>query len=89
MKYLGPTRYQTYGPGFNNTNVSVFKNFSTVQEQYLQFRADIFNLWNTPAYGDPSDTSINSVSGYILNARSLGSYTPDARFIQFALKYYF
>ena len=89
IRYLGPTRYQTYGPGFNNTNLSAFKNFSTFREQYLQFRADIFNLWNTPAYGNPTDSSINSVSGYILDARSLGAYTPDARFVQFALKYYF
>lgn len=89
VSYLGPTRYQTFGPGFNNTNLSVFKNFVTVREEYLQFRADIFNVWNTPAYGDPSDSSINSISGYILGARSLGAYTPDARFIQFALKYYF
>jgi TonB dependent receptor len=89
ISYLGPPRYQTYGPGFNNTNMSIFKNFTTYREQYLQFRADLFNIFNTPAYGNPSDTSINSNSGYILNARSLGAYTPDARFIQLALKYYF
>jgi hypothetical protein len=50
---------------------------------------DLFNIFNTPAYGNPSDTSINSNSGYILNARSLGANTPDPRFIQLALMYYF
>ena len=89
IKYLGPPRYQTYGPGFNNTNVSIFKDFVTWREQYLQFRADLFNVFNTPAYGNPADTSINSNSGYILTTRSLGAYTPDSRFVQLALKYYF
>lgn len=37
IRYLGPSRYQTYGPGFNNTNVSIFKRFFTVREQYLEF----------------------------------------------------
>jgi hypothetical protein len=71
------------------TNVSLFKNFHAIREQSAQFRADIFNVLNTPAYGNPSDSSINSSSGYILDGRALGAYTPDARFIQLALKYYF
>jgi len=89
IKYLGPSRDQIDGPGFNNTNVSIFKNFTTFREQSLQFRVDVFNLFNTPAYGNPADLSINANSGYILTTRSLGAYTPDSRFFQFALKYYF
>jgi len=89
IKYLGPPRDQIDGPGFNNTNISIFKNFSTLSEQYLQFRVDVFNVFNTPAYANPADVSINSNSGYILTTRSLGAYTPDSRFFQFALKYYF
>ena len=89
IRYLGPPELQTFGPGFTNTNLSIFKNFTTSREQHVEFRADIFNIFNTPAYGNPTDTSINTVSGYISNARSLGAYTPDARFFQLSLKYYF
>jgi hypothetical protein len=70
--------------------MSVFKNFKTFESQYLQFRADIFNLFNTPSLGIPSNAGINSVnSGQITGPRFFGNYTPDARFFQLALKYYF
>jgi Carboxypeptidase regulatory-like domain len=89
ISYLGPPRFQTYGPGYNNTNVSLFKDFRTFKEQRVQFRVDAFNVFNTPAYGTPSALSDNSSSGFITAARSLGAYTPDARFFQLALKYSF
>jgi hypothetical protein len=68
--------------------MSLFKNFNTIENQHLQFRADIFNLFNTPAFGNPSG-SINSNGGVISSTRSLGQFTPNSRFIQLALKYYF
>jgi hypothetical protein len=89
ISYLGPARFQTYGPGYNNTNLSLFKEFRTFEEQHLQFRVDAFNVFNTPAYGTPSSLTINSSSGFITAARSLGANTPDARFFQLALKYDF
>jgi hypothetical protein len=88
LKYLGRGRDQVYGPGYNRTAASLFKNFITFHEQYLQFRADIFNVFNTPAYGQPS-SGINSSSGQITGPRFTGNYTPDARFFQLALKYLF
>lgn len=89
ISYLGPSRFQTYGPGINNTNVSMFKDFTVFREQRIQFRVDAFNIFNTPAYGTPSSLSDNSSSGFITAARSLGAYTPDARFFQLAVKYDF
>ncbi len=88
LPYLGSARNQIFGPGYERVNMSVFKNFDTVEGQRLQFRADIFNVFNTPAFGDPSG-SINSNGGLISSTRSLGQFTPNARFIQLALKYYF
>jgi hypothetical protein len=76
VSYLGPPRYQTYGPGYNNTNLSLFKDFTTFHEQHLQFGVDMFNVWNTAVYGTPSALSVNSGSGYITTALSLGAYTP-------------
>ncbi|HVW77009.1 MAG TPA: TonB-dependent receptor [Alloacidobacterium sp.] len=88
LPYLGTARNQIYGPGYQRINTSVFKNFDTFEGQYLQFRADIFNLFNTPAFGNPNGSN-NSNGGLISSTRSLGAFTPNPRFIQLALKYYF
>ena len=89
LAYLGSARGQIYGPGYVRTDMSLFKSFPTFREQSLQFRADVFNLLNTPAYGNPSNTGISSNGGQITYARTFQSNTPDSRFFQFALKYTF
>ncbi len=89
LPYLGTARNQIYGPGYNRINMSVFKNFKTYESQYLQLRADMFNVFNTPAFGQPSGTSNNSSGGQITSTRSLGAFTPNPRFFQLAAKYYF
>jgi outer membrane receptor protein involved in Fe transport len=91
LPYVGTARNQIYGPGYERINMSVFKNFSTYESQYLQVRADIFNLFNTPAFGQPGNGSANdnSTGAPITNTRSLGAFTPNPRFFQLAAKYYF
>lgn len=90
LAYTGGRREQMQEPGFERINMSVFKNFKTFESQFLQFRADVFNLFNTPAWGAPSDTNIGGVnSGQITSTRFVQNYSPDQRFIQLALKYYF
>jgi hypothetical protein len=89
LAYLGTARNQVVGPGYERINMSVFKNFDTIRSQYLQFRADIFNLFNTPAFGQPSVETNASSGGEITSTRSLGNFTPNSRFLQIALKYYF
>jgi len=67
--------------------MSLFKSFHVFRESNLQFRADIFNALNTPAYGDPSTRNISQNGGKITGSRTFQSNTPDSRFFQFALKY--
>jgi len=69
--------------------MSLFKNFKTMREQYLQFRADAFNLLNHPSWNSPSDTSLNPTGGNITGPQQFQNYTPDARFFQVAAKYVF
>jgi hypothetical protein len=88
LGFLGGKRNQIRGPGYERVNMSIFKDFATFREQQLEFRADMFNVFNTPAYGDPSG-SINSNGGQITSARFFQTDTPDARFFQFSLKYVF
>jgi hypothetical protein len=67
--------------------MSIFKNFKTFREQSLQFRSDIFNLFNTPTLGLPSNTGIGSNGGEITGTRNLQNHAPDSRFFQLALRY--
>jgi hypothetical protein len=87
--YVGSNRGQVYGPGYERVDASLFKSFSTFREQALQFRADIFNVLNTPGYGNPSTTNISSTGGLITGSRSFSANAPDSRYFQFALKYSF
>jgi Carboxypeptidase regulatory-like domain len=93
LPFLGTARNQIYGPGYERINMSILKNFPTFEDQYLQFRADAFNVFNTPAFygpgGTSGSTSDNSNGGVINSTLSLGAFTPNPRFFQLALKYYF
>ena len=44
--------------------MSGFKNFKTWREEYLQFRADAFNLFNTPSNGQPTVHTLGSTAGH-------------------------
>lgn len=89
LPYLGSPRSQISGPGYERIDMTATKNFKTFETQYLQFRADVYNLFNTPSWGAPSNESTSSLGGQITGNAFLGNYTPDARFFQLALKYYF
>ena len=51
-----------YGPGLYNVDLSGFKNFSVVEKATLQFRAEFFNLLNTPALSNPNATLGDPIS---------------------------
>jgi hypothetical protein len=69
--------------------MSLFKNFKTWRSEYVQFRADAFNLFNTPSNGQPSSPSLGSTAGLITNTQAFQNYTPDSRFFQLSGKYVF
>jgi Carboxypeptidase regulatory-like domain len=89
LGFLGGRRGQIYGPGYERVNMSIFKNFKVFREQNLQFRADIFNVLNTPSLGEPNDRSIDGKSGNITGPRVFQALTPDSRFFQLSAKYSF
>jgi hypothetical protein len=89
LPYFGSPRDQIHGPGYSRVDMSLFKTFKTFREENLQFRADAFNLLNSPSFGGPSQTGINSNGGQITGAQFFQNNTPDSRFFQFALKYTF
>jgi Carboxypeptidase regulatory-like domain/TonB-dependent Receptor Plug Domain/TonB dependent receptor len=89
IAFLGGRSNVLYGPGYYGVNMSLFKNFITWREQFLQFRADAFNLLNHPTLNNPSNTSNNTSGGQITGPKFFQSNTPDARFLQLSLKYVF
>jgi hypothetical protein len=86
---------QIYGPSGKSVAFSLFKDFPIKENITLQFRAETFNLFNTPVFAEPN-TTINGVdsNGVPTNAGQFGSITETnsnfpARQIQFALKLLF
>jgi hypothetical protein len=72
------------GPGFRDVDVSAFKQFRTYKEQFLQFRADAFNVGNISSYAAPAATATTtSTFGQITSNLS------PPRQIQLSLKYEF
>jgi len=88
--FFGTPKNQLSGPGNWRLNASLFKDFRTFHEQYLEFRADAFNLLNHPTWGQPGNTGTNPGSGaQITGPMSEQNLTIDARFFQLSGKYVF
>jgi hypothetical protein len=79
-------RNTVFGPQFRHVDLSFFKNFAVTERVNLQFRAESFNVSNTPSYiltqGSGNVTLGSSTFG------SITDYNPNynPRLIQFALK---
>jgi hypothetical protein len=67
------------GPGRVNLDFSLFKQFAIRERWKLQFRAEFFNLFNTPQFDLPNATIGNPAAGVI------SSIVGTPRQIQFAL----
>jgi hypothetical protein len=52
---VGSTRVGTErGPGFQNYDLSLSKDFATIREESLKIRVDAFNAFNISSYGTPN-----------------------------------
>jgi outer membrane receptor protein involved in Fe transport len=67
------------GPAFYNTDFSVLKDFRIRESLSLQFRTEMFNVFNQVNFNNPDTTETDSSFGQITSAQ-------DGRVIQFALK---
>jgi hypothetical protein len=83
-------RNSIFGPGRDNWNISLFKNFvlSETRGSNIQFRAEFFNIWNH------TQLDASSANGGVSNnygASDFGQIKAayDPRIIQLALKIYF
>ena len=72
-----------YGPHQKHLDISLFKNFQVREALRLQFRAESYNVTNTPTFANPNSALGNNSFGRITS--TLG--TP--RQVQFAMKFLF
>jgi hypothetical protein len=73
------------GPGLVNFDLALSKNFPVNERVRLDFRAEAFNIMNTPAFNFPGAT-VGTPNYGLISSTLPGT---DARQIQFALKLHF
>ncbi|HMF59620.1 MAG TPA: hypothetical protein VK595_04580, partial [Vicinamibacterales bacterium] len=76
------SRNPVRGPGYRNLDLAIMRRLPLPASKALEFRAEIFNLTNTPPLGAPNTT---------LGAAAFGTITSagDPRVVQLALKFIF
>jgi hypothetical protein len=76
------SRNPVRGPQYRNADLAIIRRVTFDESKSLQFRAEIFNLTNTPPLGAPN---------VVLGSGGFGSITSagDPRVIQFGLKFEF
>jgi len=77
------------GPGFLNTDFSVTKNTKLTEKLNLQFRSEMFDVFNHPNFGNPVLTATSGSFGTIQSTRFPTGDFGSSRQIQFALKLLF
>ena len=82
---LGSVGQQARGPGFNNVDSSLFKNFTLSEAFRLQFRAEAFNTFNSVQFGQPSSTNYTNTTTF----GSITSLRNGPRVLQLALKLFY
>ena len=64
-----------FGPGRTNLDASLFKDFRMAERMTLQFRAETFNLFNHPQFGQPNATigsgAVGTITSIVGNPRQM------------------
>ncbi len=71
-----------HGPGINDTDMALLKDFHLTETKYFEFRAEWFNIFNHAQFFGPSGNINSGTFGLVTSARS-------PRIGQLALKFYF
>jgi len=89
------------GPGTANLDFSIYRTFKITERFNAQFRAEAFNLTNTPHFANPSanvsnlqlnpDGSVRNLGGFttITSTSGIGREGVDERVFRFGLRFAF
>jgi hypothetical protein len=82
-----------YGPGYNPVDISIFKNFSLTERLKMQFRAEAYNVLNTPQLANPNGIGCNTSTGLCNSNGNFGEINSTRQYsereLQFALRFTF
>ncbi len=84
---LGGGNTQVTGPPIRRLDFSLFKSFPVTERIRFEFRAESFNLTNTPTFAMPGSLNYLDTTNFA-RIRSTRDAPNDARELQFALKMY-
>ena len=71
-------------PGYKNIDIVLAKRFSVGGERAFEFRAEAFNLMNTPSFGPPA-RDINAPNTF----GTITSTVSTARTVELVVKFFF
>lgn len=74
------SRNPVRGPAYRDLNLATIKHTALTEHYDLEFRAEIFNFTNTPAFAQPNGSFGTAAFG------SINATTTDPRVVQFALR---
>ncbi len=75
-------RYPFHGPGINNTDLAIMRNFKFGEQWNLQFRGEMYNAFNHPNFRAPNSNVTSPSFGEITGAQA-------SRIVEFALRLFF
>ena len=74
------SRNPVRGPAYRNLDIALVKNTALPEQGMLEFRAELFNVTNTPGFAQPNGSFGSAAFG------SITSTVTDPRVMQFALR---
>jgi hypothetical protein len=84
---------EAFGPGFFNTDLSLFKTFNFTEHRSIQIRAEAFNVLNHPnrsfGIGNTLNLSFNAAGQETNSNFGTANTKAGFRIIQFVAKFYF
>jgi hypothetical protein len=88
---VNSNRFQLARPGTKQVDFSIFKQvcFGKEGQRRVEYRAEIFNLFNTPQFNAPNATIGSTSAGQISSAGELIFFQRTSRQVQMAVKLYF
>ncbi|GGG90263.1 carboxypeptidase regulatory-like domain-containing protein [Silvibacterium dinghuense] len=69
-----PRTLSLRGPGYENWDISLFKNVVVRERLNIQYRAETFNTFNTPLFGGPNTAYGSSTFGQITSEANFPRY---------------
>jgi len=79
-----------HGPNLFDIDASIFRRFPLRERMNLEFRAEAFNLTNTPQYNRPDAVFTDAAFGQVISAQGIQSVlVNNSRQLQFSMRFQF